>query len=38
MSDAFVFMNTFRVAEGKLDAYKTFVSKLVNAVDQNEPT
>lgn len=33
----FVFMNTFRVAEGRLDEYKAFVSKIVSAVEQNEP-
>ena len=37
MSDAFVFMNSFRVVEGKIDAYRAFVSKLVEAVEQNEP-
>lgn len=37
MSDVFVFMNTFKVSAGKLDVYKTFVSKLVSLVEQHEP-
>lgn len=38
MSEAFVFSNTFRIKEGKLDEYRRFVvEKVVPAVEGGEP-
>ncbi len=37
MTDAFVFINTFKVREGMLGEYRLFVQELARFVEDNEP-
>ncbi|MGI9610387.1 MAG: putative quinol monooxygenase [Acidimicrobiia bacterium] len=37
MAEAFVFINTFKVKEGKLNEYRQFVDRMVPAVEEGEP-